>query len=86
MQKIILTIIILIFANLAFSQNNNMLTDILQRENILQKALVANDTITVSTILSDDYTFTVPEGSNISKKQFLKDMTSILETYKHHSY
>jgi ketosteroid isomerase-like protein len=76
MQKTILTIISLFFVCTAFCQKSSLITDILQKENILQKAIVANDTSTVSSILTDDYTFTVPEGNNISKKQFLQDMTT----------
>jgi ketosteroid isomerase-like protein len=76
MQKTTLTIISLFFAVTTFCQKVNLVTDILQKENILQKAIVASDTFTVSTILADDYTFTVPEGINISKKQFLQDMTT----------
>ncbi len=38
------------------------------------QAVLDNDTAKVSAALTDDYDFSVPEGNNISKKQFLVDM------------
>lgn len=43
-------------------------------ESQISKAVLDNDTAKYSSFLTDDFEFSVPEGNNISKKQFLLDM------------
>jgi hypothetical protein len=71
MNRILLLLIVLL-PICAISQNNEK--QILEIEKQLAKAVMDVDTSTVASLLADEYAFTVPEGTNISKKQFLLDM------------
>jgi hypothetical protein len=44
MQKIILTLLSVLFFSIGYSQNKNIISEILKQEDALQKAIVANDT------------------------------------------
>jgi len=50
------------------------LKEVLAIETKISRAVLDNDTARFSSFLTDDYEFSVPEGNNISKKQFLLDM------------
>jgi hypothetical protein len=50
------------------------LKDVLAVEAKISRAVLDNDTARFSSFLTEDYEFSVPEGNNISKKQFLLDM------------
>jgi Domain of unknown function (DUF4440) len=65
---------LLLIVTPAFCQSKTAVKDILSFENQISQAILDNDTAKLSTFLTDDYTFTVPEGFNISKKQFMLDM------------
>ncbi len=78
--KIVFT---LIFASLAALAQNpttrekglkNEENEVLKTEKAIANAIVNNDTSIVSSFLTNNYMMTVPEGSNITKRQFLTDM------------
>jgi Domain of unknown function (DUF4440) len=79
-QKLILFqgLLFLIFSHftcsIGFCQVSKSSKDVLMTEQLISKAILENDTAKVSTFLTDDYEFSVPEGNNIAKKQFLLDM------------
>lgn len=70
MRKI--TFLIALLSHSVFSQTSEK--QILETEKQLAKAIVDGDTTKAASLLADEYNFTVPEGSSISKNQFLVDM------------
>jgi ketosteroid isomerase-like protein len=66
------TLLIALLSTSVFSQSIEK--QLLETEKQLAKAIVDGDTTAVASLVADEYTFTVPEGSDISKKQFLLDM------------
>jgi Domain of unknown function (DUF4440) len=74
MNQLIFTLIICAFTLKGFCQGKTTAKDILFLESQISKAVLDNDTAKYSSFLTDDFTFSVPEGNNISKKQFLLDM------------
>jgi hypothetical protein len=75
-MKTILTIIILLTVASAFSQDkkSELTNDILTTERKIVDAVIKTDTVTVSQLLAKDYTYTLPDGKIISKKQYLSDI------------
>ena len=59
---------------MGFCQGETAEKNILYIESQISKSVLDNDTAKYSSFLTDDFEFSVPEGNNISKKQFLLDM------------
>ncbi len=73
MKKKIVAICFTLWSLTGFCQDTSIM-EVLTVEKQIAKAVLDNDTARVSTFLTKDYEFSVPEGNNISKKQFLLDM------------
>jgi hypothetical protein len=75
-MKFILTTIIMLKVVSAFSQDkkSDLINDILTIERKIVDAVIKTDTATVSQLLAKDYTYTLPDGKIISKKQYLSDI------------
>jgi hypothetical protein len=74
MKTAIFIISLLLLYSTSFCQDGISAKDILFVESQMSKAVLDNDPVRLSSFLTDDYEFSVPEGNNISKKQFLLDM------------
>jgi Domain of unknown function (DUF4440) len=75
MSEIILIMGFIIISETGFCQvKDATIKEILKVESQISKAILDNDTAKLSALLTNDYSFSVPEGDNISKKQFLLDM------------
>lgn len=75
-MRIILALAVLLTATVACSQDKSAQssTDILETERRIADAVIKTDTMTVSSLLSTGYTYTLPDGKVISKKQYLSDI------------
>ena len=75
MKTIVASIIMLTVVS-SFSQDrkSELTTHILTTERKIVDAVIKTDTVTVSQLLSKDYTYTLPDGKIISKKQYLSDI------------
>jgi hypothetical protein len=77
-KTIITAIIFLQTLGICYSQNNNakIKNSILQTERKIVDAVIKTDTLAVSSYLSTDYTYTLPDGKIISKKQYISDIAN----------
>jgi Domain of unknown function (DUF4440) len=75
-MRIILALLILLPLTGAHSQNKSPQSSagILETERKIVDAVIKTDTLTVSSLLSTGYTYTLPDGKIISKKQYLNDI------------
>jgi hypothetical protein len=75
---IITTIVFLQTLGLCYSQNKYSTTKniILQTERKIVDAVIKTDTVEVSSYLSTDYTYTLPNGKIISKNQYISDIAN----------
>jgi len=74
MKKIVIAFYLFTASSYSFCQGITDPKDILLLESQISQAVLDNDTARFSAFLTDDFEFSVPEGNNISKKQFLLDM------------
>jgi hypothetical protein len=76
--KFFLTIVFAFLMNLhvSYSQENfsSAAKAILQTEKQIVEAVIKTDTLTVSSLLATGYTYTLPDGKIITKKQFISDI------------
>jgi Domain of unknown function (DUF4440) len=72
------TLIFSIFLNYAISYcQHNFASDsleVLKTERQIVDAVIRTDTLTAASLLSEKYTYTLPDGKIISKRQYLSDI------------
>jgi ketosteroid isomerase-like protein len=74
MNNFVFILTLLTFPLAGFCQKQTTVKDILFLESQISNAVLNNDTAKYASFTTDDFEFSVPEGSNISKRQFLLDM------------
>lgn len=75
-KKSILILLLWVLATISYgqTQTDRSLNEVLQTETKLVQAVLRTDTITVSSLLSANYAYTLPDGKIITKKQYLSDI------------
>jgi hypothetical protein len=75
-KSILVFMMIIVNIDMVYSQNNYAKdsTQIIKTEQKIVSAVIATDTLTVDLLLSTNYTYTLPDGNIISKKQYLSDI------------
>ncbi|MBX9784205.1 MAG: hypothetical protein K2X48_13025 [Chitinophagaceae bacterium] len=65
---------VLCFGQYAYSQQSKEAAEILNTEKKIANAVIKTDTLIVSSLLSPQYTCTLPDGKMITKQRFIKDI------------